>query len=590
MTGQPIQSPLTSAMVSYRFGEFELRPDRYELRRAGQLVPAEPRVLEVLTYLIDNRERVVPRSELFAALWPQEFITDSALTRAVREIRRLLGDRGTSSRWIQTIYGRGMRWKGEADVIDESRETDSAVPIAVLPFVNHSGDPTQEFFVDGMTDALINELARLTSVNVISRTSVMRYKTVRDPLPEIGTKLGVDLIVEGSVTRAGNRVRVHAQLLRASTDQHLWAERYDRELRDVLALQSELATSIVDAIQIKLSPDERTRLSRPRPQVDPEVYTLDLVGRFVLNRRTEEAFRHALRCFEQALRRDPTYAPAWVGVADCFNMLGNYGFLPPIKVHLPARSAALRALELDEQSAEAHRALAQMAWNYEFDWEAAEREYITAAQLNPQSSLVLWWYGTFLGIQARFDEGLVHLRRARELDPLAVNIIAITGWMHYFARQYEEAIPYYREVLAIDPYSVMTHWMLGEALVELGQFDDGIASLEHALFLSGRSARFAAYLGYACGKAGRLGEAERLLRDLEGRRQTEYIPAYFIALIHAGQRNIGSALNWLERAWDERDTMLRDLLIDPPWECIRDEPRYRALLANIGLSERRRNY
>jgi tetratricopeptide (TPR) repeat protein len=350
-----------------------------------------------------------------------------------------------------------------------------------------------------------------------------------------------------------------------------------------LSLQSEIAAAIVDAIEVRLSPAERTRLSRPRPQVDPEVYTLDLVGRFVLNRRTEEAFRHALRCFEQALARDPAYAPAWVGVADCFSMLGNYGFLPPAKVHLPARSAAIRALELDSQSSEAHRALAQMAWNFEFDWTAAEREYAVALHLNPQSSLALWWYGTFLGIQGRFQEGLIPLRRARELDPLAVNIIAVTGWMYYFDRRYGEAVPYYREVLAIDPYNVMTHWMLGEALVELGQFDEGIAALEHALFLSGRSARFAGYLGYAYGRAGRDADAARLLHDLIARREREYVPAYFIALVHGGRGNIEDTLDWLERAWDERDTMLRDLLVDPPWACIESEPRYSALLARLGF-------
>jgi TolB-like protein/Tfp pilus assembly protein PilF len=573
-------------MVWYRFGEFELRPDRYELRRSGELLPAEPRVLEVLAYLIDHRERVVSRSELLKALWPQQFISDAALTRAVRGVRRLLGERASSSRWVQTVYGRGVRWKGEATIVEDTKPAAGAiVSIAVLPFENQSGDATQEFFADGMTDALINELARLDSVNVISRTSVMRYKGTREPLPEIGRKLAVSHLVEGSVTRAGDRVRVQARLLRASTDQHLWAARYDRELRDVLALQSQLAESIVGEINVKLNPDEKTRLSRPRPRVDPEVYTLDLVGRFVLNRRTEEAFRHALRCFEQALARDPEYAPAWVGVADCYNMLGNYGVLPPGKVHEPARAATRKALDLDPLSAEAHRSLAQMKWNFEFDWAGAEQEYRTAAGLNPQSSLVRWWYGVFLGVQGRFEEALDQLRRGRELDPLAVNITTIMGWIHYFARRYEESLPYYQEVLEIDPFNLMAHWMLGEAQIEIGRYDAGIASLEHALFLSPRSSRLSGYLGYAYGRAGRRGEAEETIRNLERRRTTGYVPAYFTALVHSGLGQTSDALDWLERAWNERDTMLRDLKIDPPWASLQGEARYGALLANVGLRE-----
>ncbi len=593
----------------YRFGDFELRRDRYELRRAGRLVPCEPRVLEVLAYLIDHRERVVPKQELLEALWPQEFVSEQALTRAVREARRLLGDSAAGARWIKTVYGRGFVWNGAVEVGDPAASDPfaatapsppltaaPAMPVAprsaglplrslaVLPLENLSGDPAQEFFADGMTDALITEFARLGALKVISRSSAMQYKGARKPLPVIGRELGVDAVVEGSVVRVGDRVRVNAQLLRAATDEHLWAARYDRDLRDVLELQSELAHAIAEEVKVKLTPQERERFERPRRQVDPDVYLLGLKGWHVWQRRTEEAFLEALRYFETALASDPTYAPAWVGVADCHNMLGNYGIRTPGEVHGPARSAALRALSLDFNSAEAHRALALMHWSFEFAWQAAELEYQRAAELDPNSSEVRHWYGVCLGVQGRFAEACRELERARELDPLALRVLAVIGWMRYFDRRYAEAIPHYLEVLRIDPHHLLGHWFLGQAYVELGESERGVAALEQALALSGRASRFLGYLGYAYARGKRPEEAQRMLAELEARRAQAYVPSYFPALVHAGLGEVGLALECLERAWDERDTMLRDLRVDPPWEALHGEPRYRELLQKLGLA------
>ena len=605
----------------YRFAGFELCRERYELRREGRPVPAEPRVLEVLAYLLAHRDRVVPKQELLDTLWAQEFVSDAALTRAVREARRALGDTGAESRWIKTVSGRGFRWNGEVDeVADEAagaaaapagapspatpappsrRATDLPSPLAraatppppqrigslaVLPLENLSGDPAQEYFADGITDALIHEFARIGALKVISRTSAMQYKRARKPLPQIGRELGVDAVVDGSVLRSGDRVRVHAQLLLAESDEHLWTGRFDRRLEDVLELQGELARAIVEEVNVKLTPQERARIARPRPQVDPEVYLLELQGRHLWARRTEAAFREALGRFEEATARDPGYAPAWVGIADCHNMLGNYGILPPREVHGPARAAALRALELDPASAEAHRALALMHWNFEFDWPAAEAEYRRAAELDPNSSLVHYWHGVCLGIQGRFEESFRELARARELDPLALHVACVSGWMHYHSRRYAESLPWYEQVLAADPQYLMGHWLLGEAYVELGEMELGVAALERALALSGRAARFLGFLGYAYGRAGRREDARRLLVELEARRAERYVPRYFPALVHAGLGEVEAALDTLERGWEERDTMLRDLKVDPPWNVLHGEPRYEALLARIGLA------
>ena len=620
----------------YRFAEFELCRERYELRRGGRTIPAEPRVLEVLAYLIEHRDRVVPKQELLDALWQQEFVTEAALTRAVREVRRALGDTGAESRWIKTVYGRGFRWNAGVEEVpaDAPRPAPAAEPVAaaapaasppaaapaavparpaplpllppplplpprppgaaapsrrisslaVLPLENLSGDPAQEYFADGITDALINEFARIGALKVISRTSAMQYKRARKPLPEIGRELGVEAVVDGSVLLSGDRVRVHAQLLLAASDEHLWAGRYDRRLEDVLELHSELAHAIVEEVNVKLTPQERARFVEPRPQVDPEVYLLDLEGRHVWQRRTEAAFREALGKYEQAIARDPGYAPAWVGVADCHNMLGNYGILPPSEVHGPARAAALRALELDPGSAEAHRALALMHWNFEFAWPEAEAEYRRAAELDPNSSLVHYWHGVCLGIQGRFAESFLALALARELDPLALHVTSVIGWMHYHSRRYAESLPYYQQVLAADGQYLMGHWLLGEAYVELGEPELGAAALERALALSGRAARFLGYLGYAYARAGRRDDARRMLDELAARRAERYVPLYFPALVHAGLGETEAALDTLERAWEERDTMLRDLKVDPPWERLHGEPRYEALLARLGLA------
>lgn len=610
--GRPDHRPARSynpTQVLYRFAEFELCRERYELRRAGRPVPAEPRVLEVLAYLLQHRDRVVPKQELLDALWQQEFVTDAALTRAVREVRRALGDTGAESRWIKTVYGRGFRWNGEVEEVPAepvpepppaphppapstplARPAGAPSPprrissLAVLPLENLSGDPAQEYFADGITDALIHEFARIGALKVISRTSAMQYKRARKPLPEIGRELGVEAVVDGSVLRSGDRVRVHAQLLLAASDEHLWAGRYDRRLEDVLELHSELARAIVEEVNVKLTPQERARIVRPRPQVDPEVYLLELEGRHIWARRTEQAFREALDKFEQAIARDPLYAPAWVGVADCHNMLGNYGILPPREVHEPARAAARRALDLDPGSAEAHRALALMHWNFEFAWQAAESEYRLAAELDPNSSLVHYWHGVCLGIQGRFEESFRELDRARELDPLALHVACVTGWMHYHSRRYAEALPWYEQVLAADGQYLMGQWLLGEALVELGDTEQGVAALERALALSGRAARFLGYLGYAYARAGRREEARRMLDELAARRDERYVPPYFPALVHAGLGEVEAALDTLERAWDERDTMLRDLKVDPPWTVLHGEPRYEALLGRLGLA------
>jgi serine/threonine-protein kinase len=321
-----------------------------------------------------------------------------------------------------------------------------------------------------------------------------------------------------------------------------------------------------------------------RRQVEPEVFLLDLEGRHWIAQRGEPAFRRALGCFEQAITADATYAPAHAGLAEAYAMLGNYGAAPPIEVEAPALGAAKRALELDPGLAEARRTLALLRWQFAFDWRGAEQEYEGALALDSNSALVQYWRGICLGVQGRFDRSLAALELARGLDPLSLNVLAVTGWMHYFARRYREALPYYRHTLAVDPDHLMAHWFLGEALVELEQWREGLDELERVLALSQRGSRFLGYLGYAYGRSGRRTEAQALLREIELSALERYVPPYFFALIHAGLGDRPRALDELERAWQVRDSMLRDLKVDPPWQSLHDEPRYRALLERLRLT------
>jgi tetratricopeptide (TPR) repeat protein len=319
-------------------------------------------------------------------------------------------------------------------------------------------------------------------------------------------------------------------------------------------------------------------------QVDPEVFLLNLRGRHNLTLRTEEGFRAAIQHFHAATRKDPTFAPCHVGLADGYIMLVNYGLIPIAEGVPPARSALDQALELDPGSAEAYRALAQLRWNVEFDWPGARQAYEHSLRLDPNAAGTHYWYGTFLGVWGRFEESFTELRRALELDPLSLIVTAVIGWTHYFAGEVEQALPFYEAALRIEPNFLLGRWFRGEALVELGRFPEGLAELEAAYDLSGHSARMLGYLGYAYGRSGREDLARRALQELEQRSRQGYVPPYFLALVHCGLGDASAALDHLDRAVTLPDSMVRDLKVDPPLALLRPEPRFRSLLARIGLT------
>jgi TolB-like protein/Tfp pilus assembly protein PilF len=455
--------------------------------------------------------------------------------------------------------------------------------LAVLPLQNLSGDPAEEFFADGMTEALIGDLAQVAALRVISRTSVMRFKGSREPLPEIARALRVDAIVEGSVLRAGERVRIQAQLIEAATDRHLWGRSYERDFGDVLALQRDIAHAVAGEIRVQLSPRESDRLTRSRP-VNPEAYDAYLRGRFHWNRRTPESVRRGIEWFDRAIEADPSYALAWAGLADSYSILRDQHAIVPDEAGPRARAAALKALEIDPLLAEAMVSLAFHHSYFDRNWSEAERLYRRALELQPNYATGHQWYSEFLVMFERAEEAVAEARRARELDPLSSIIAVSLADVFYFCRRFQESADVLHATITSDPSFVHARNDLARTLTQLGRHDEAIAG-----FLAGARLReiepdLSPGLGYAYAAAGRMDDARRVLARLEAARGERYFSAQGIAVIHAALGDLDRAFEWLERAFDEHDGALSWVRVNPRLDALRGDSRFASIQAKLGLA------
>ncbi len=453
--------------------------------------------------------------------------------------------------------------------------------LAVLPLENLMGDPEQEYFVDGMTEALISELAQIGALKVISRTSVMRFKGTDKSLPEIARDLGVDGIIEGSVLRAGDQIRITAQLIEGATDRHLWASSYERDLSNILALQSEVARAIAREIKIKLTPREQARLASPRP-VNTEVYQLYLRGRYHWNKRTQEGFKKGLEFFEQALERDPTYPLAYAGLADTYSLLANYFFLPPQEAFPRAKAAAMKALEIDDTLAEAHTSLAFARHHYDWDWSGAEGEYKRALELNPGYATAHQWYAEYLTTVGRHEEAIAEIGLAQELDPLSLVIDANVGRLLYYTRQYDRAIEELQNTLKLDPNYFWAHVFLGMAFEQKGMYAEAMAEAQKVVALGGGGPNVVLTRAYAA--SGRTDDARKVLKALQ-QRYGEDVESYSMGGIHAALGEKDEAFAWLEKAFDEHSFFLVFLRADPWFDSLRTDPRFADLLGRLSFPE-----
>ncbi|HKQ56769.1 MAG TPA: protein kinase [Candidatus Eisenbacteria bacterium] len=454
--------------------------------------------------------------------------------------------------------------------------------IAVLPLENLSGDPAQEFFADGLTETLIAEIAKLGALRVISRTSVMRFKGVRKPLPEIARELRVDAVVEGSVIRSGDRVRVTAQLIDARSDTNLWAENYERSMSDILTLQSEVARAIAHEVNAKLSPRASERLGQSR-RVNPEAFEAYLKGRYCWNRRGEDDMRRAIEYFQVAIEKDPGFALAYVGLADVYNLQGFYTSYPPAETYPKARALALKALELDPTLGEAHNSIAYVSYYYDWEWAAAERQFQRAIEMNPNHALAHQWYMNLLAGQGRFEEALRGSAKARALDPLSVITAALVGWVLIFMREYERAATEFRVPLEMDPSWVIGHLWSAWPRLQLGLQDEAIAGLEKAVALTGGTPYTRAHLAHGLAFVGRTDEARAALAALLELSSTRYVSPLYVALVHIALGEHDQAFAWLDRAVADRSHWLVHLDVDPRFDPIRDDPRFAAVRQKVGL-------
>lgn len=631
-----------SASRAFQFGVFELDVKAGELRKHGVKVKLQEQPLRVLVNLLEHAGEVLAKEELQQQIWPSDTFVDfdHGLHSAITRLREALGDSSESPRFIETFARRGYRFIAPVKVIGTISPTESTTErpkpesrtrlkwlgssamagllggavllaiflgfdldgargwlrrrsnppigaLAVLPLENLSGDPAQEYFADGMTDAVITDLANIGALRVISRTSVMRYKHTQKSVPEIARELNVDAIVEGSIERTGNRVRISAQLIRAATDQHLWAEAYDQDMSDMLRVQEEIARSIAREIQIKLTPQEQALLTKGRP-VDPQAYELYLKGRYFWTKATKESIEKAMGLFREAIAKDPTYASPFSGLADCYTVLGvsfGVGSLSSSQATSQARSAAEKAIQLDDTLAEGHNSLANTRLFFDWDWVGSETEFKRALELNPGYASAHHWYAHLLMAEGRVNEALAESKRALDLDVLSPVTNLHLGWHYVYTRQYDLAIDQLRKTLELDPSYGYAYWYMARAFEQQGKYSDALQALNKAQGLLKGNTAVAADIGHIYAVSGDKVAAFKIVKQLSALPQDTYISPMEIALIYVALGRKTDAFQWLEKAYAERSDLLIYLNVDPRLDSIRSDPRFQDLLRRVGLPQ-----
>jgi TolB-like protein/Flp pilus assembly protein TadD len=568
-------APRPSRVV--KFGLFEVDLQNAELRKSGMRQKLAGQPFQVLRLPLERPQQVVSRAELQHCIWPKDTFVDYdlALKKAVNRIRKVLGDSAESPRFIETIPRHGYRFIGNIQ-----RDIPRFPALAVMPLENLSRDPEQEYFAEGLTEALTTTLAKIGDLRVVSRTSAMLYKGARRPLREIARELEVDMVVEGTVLRVGRRVRITAQLIDANGEAHLWAESYERDLRNVLSLQADVARAIAREIQVKLIPQEEAKLGHVR-SVDPEAYEAYLKGRYHWSRRTREGYGKAAHYFQQAIAKDPGFAAGYAGLADCLSGLGIFGFVAPADGCGKAKTVALEALEMDRSLAETHASLAWATMWYDYDFETVEREFERAIELNPRYIFAHSWFGYCLGLMGRFEEAFTELKRAIRLDPLSSVTQWALGSVYYMARRWDEAIEQLWKTLDFDGDFAWAHGLLALACLRKSMHSVAITSAQKGVQLLPGSTALLTTLGEVYAAAGKRDEAEEILNQLQELSTQQYLSPYLLARIHVALDKKDDALYWLETSYETRASWMVFLKTDPQLDGFRLDPRFHDLMRRM---------
>lgn len=613
-----------------RIGEYLVQPQLNRIvSSSSEVSTLEPKVMDVLVYLADHPGEVLTKEAILGAVWPDTSVTDDVLKHSIFELRKALGDNAAEPRYVETISRRGYRLtasvsQGVADATVEqpagslagrtwvracgyaglavltgliglkltgltdriwgNPDATRIRSLAVLPLENFSGDTSQEYFADGMTDALITELSKIRSLRIISRTSTMQYKGGKKALPEMARELDVDGIVEGSVFRAGESVRITVQLIQATPEEkHLWADSYEGKIGEILGLQRNVSSAIARAIRAELTPDERKAMER-LDSVNPRAYEAYLKGRHHWSKRTPADFDRALGYFQQAIDEDPSYASAYVGLADGHILLGASGLVPSAGAFARARAALAKALEIDPSRGDAHASLALVKGSFDWDWAGAERESRLALELSPNYATAHHWHSGLLARLGRWDEALASIRMAQKMDPLSSVINTFVAEILWQRRQFDQALEAIRAALELDPDFLLAKEILGRTYLGKGRYEEAVQAFRAAAQIVGHSSETQANLGYCLAVAGQTSQAGQIAEGLEQQSRERYVSPYFIALVHAGMGDKDRAFEWLERAYEERSSLLPVIVI-ALWDPLRDDPRYEEFLRKLNLPE-----
>ena len=599
-------------------------------RQNGEAVPLTPRVFETLLFLVQNNGVVLDKERLMEAVWPDSIVEENNLSQNISSLRRILGETPGSHRYIVTVPGRGYRFVAEVRTPTESvmvdpdaapplmppparnpypvllaglgvlvigliafflwpgqarkREKMAAAPviseksIAVLPFDNLSRDPENAYFTDGIKDEILTRLSKISALKVISRTSTQKFKSAPENVREIARQLGVANILEGSVQKSGETVRVTVQLINTQSDTHLWAETYDRKLTDMFEVESEIAQRIATSLEAALSAPEKQAMAA-RPTENVEAYQTYLKGRYYWNKRTDDAFARAGEYFQRAIAIDPKYAPAYSGLSDAYQFVA---FNSPARAELyaKAKAAAQKALELDPTLAEPHASLGLIAMNYDWDWPAAEREFRRAIELNPNYATAHHWYAEYLIALDRADDSLAEIKRARELDPLSLIINTDIGKILYYARRYDEAIAQLQETRKIDPDFEQTQIWLGSVYATTGRYDAAIAAFRRIP----ENAWTKGWLAYTYGISGRQEEAKNILAELQNHALEKPVDPHIELCVYLGLGEKDAAFAALEKEFEMRSVGMTSLKVNPWYDSLRDDPRFLSLLQRTNLA------
>jgi TolB-like protein/DNA-binding winged helix-turn-helix (wHTH) protein/Flp pilus assembly protein TadD len=626
-----------------RFGVYEVDLRTSELRKEGVKIKLHHQPFQVLVLLLEHPGELVTREELHRKLWTSDTFVDFevGLNTSIKKLRQALRDSAESPRYVETLPRRGYRFIAPVEEISNAElasehykarteQERSEVPptvaskssvwrsrswtlggvvavvilaamlvwgnqkewrrqlwaggarsqirsIAVLPLENLSGDPEQEYFTDGMTDALITDLAQISSLKVISRTSTVRYKGTHEPLRDIARELNVDGIVEGTVIRSAERLRVDAQLIEARSDRHFWARSYERKPGDAVALQSDLARAIANEIQAKLTPQEQARLQRTE-SVDPQTYELYLRGRYLWTNRRD--LQKSIDYFQQAIQRSPQYAPAYAAMAEAYVVRVD---MPPVEISSKAEAAARAALEIDDTLAEAHSALADSLFWYDWDWAGAEKEFQRALTLNPNYARAHQWYAQYLRTMGRQDLAVAELKRAEELDPIS---LGISGGSGRYDKRYDLMLEHARKMLELYPDNPIPYMSLGRTYRLKGMYPDSVAAYQKARDLSeGDPTGALIGLGYTYAVWGKRTEALKVVGELKALSKRRYVSPSSIAMIYVGLGEKDEAFDWLQNGVTDHSILLSQLTTNQEWASLRSDPRYRELLNRIGLPQ-----